>query len=426
LSDVDNQTLTHVVAELVRVLHGGTFGKVVQTSRLTLLLDFRATRSNDRRALLVSIEPAQPRLYLTDTALRQAEKESFTLSPFALSLRKNLAGARLETISKDTPDRIVRFAFTAHTEAGEILTRTLIAQLTGRSANLFLLDEHNRILDAMRPADIAGARHGETYTPPVSIATRIVAQTDGTSSADTSSRKPARPSLSETLPNFDASPSSALENHFTEHARAQRFDTRAAAALVAVRREIAKRNTLRRNLAHDLATHGDPTAHKRAGDLLLANLATAERDGARVRVVDYFADDAPIIEIEVDENATLQEEAAHRFARYTKAKRAIEHTTARLLTIDDELATLTAREAELARIITDRDDAALDLFTGEKPDKGATRAGEHTTSRPKPKPVAAKSHRTYRSSDNYEILVGRATLNVSSSLYFAARPTRIS
>lgn len=415
---MDNQTLTHVVAELVRTLHGGTFGKVVQTSRLTLLLDFRATKSNDRRALLASIEPSQPRLYLTDTPLRQAEKDSFTLSPFALSLRKHLAGATLETITKDTSDRIVRFAFINQSEAGETFTRTLIAQLTGRSANLFLLDEHSRILDAMRPTDIAGARHGETYAAPISP----VIQRDETSSAHTSPPKPPRPTLAETVSGFDFSPSSALEKHFTEQARARRFDSRAAAALTALRREIAKRNTLRRNLTRDLAMHGDPAAHKRAGDLLLANLATAERDGGRVLVVDYFADDAPTVEIEVDENSTLQEEAAHRFARYTKAKHAIEHTTARLLTIDAELESLTAREVEFERIIAARDDAALNAFTGTTPNKAATRAGEHTTSRPKPKPVAAKSHRVYRSSDNYEILVGRGARYNDELTFKVARP----
>ena len=32
---------------------------------------------------------------------------------------------------------------------------------------------------------------------------------------------------------------------------------------------------------------------KKYGDLLLANIGTATRDGDLIRVVDYFADDAP-------------------------------------------------------------------------------------------------------------------------------------
>jgi predicted ribosome quality control (RQC) complex YloA/Tae2 family protein len=56
--------------------------------------------------------------------------------------------------------------------------------------------------------------------------------------------------------------------------------------------------------------HGDAETHKRTGDLLLANLSTAERRGAQVTLTDYYAEGEPRIEIEVDENSTLQEEAA--------------------------------------------------------------------------------------------------------------------
>ena len=108
--------------------------------------------------------------------------------------------------------------------------------------------------------------------------------------------------------------------------------------------------------------HGDPEAHKRIGDLLLANIATAERDGNKVRLSDYYAEGAPTIEIEVDENRSLQEEAALRFRQYTKAKRAGEEIAERLKQVDRETVGLSKTPATTRRIIEPRDEAALWKF----------------------------------------------------------------
>ena len=79
-------------------------------------------------------------------------------------------------------------------------------------------------------------------------------------------------------------------------------------------KSIRQQRTLREHLHEDLTRHGDPEEHKRTGDLLLANIATAVRDGNKVRLNDYYAEGAPTIEIEVDENRSLQDEAARVFA----------------------------------------------------------------------------------------------------------------
>jgi capsular polysaccharide biosynthesis protein len=55
----------------------------------------------------------------------------------------------------------------------------------------------------------------------------------------------------------------------------------------------------------------------------------------------------------------LQEEAARRFARYTKAKRAAREISERLERVEPELAALERRRAELERIVAARDEAAL-------------------------------------------------------------------
>jgi predicted ribosome quality control (RQC) complex YloA/Tae2 family protein len=181
----------------------------------------------------------------------------------------------------------------------------------------------------------------------------------------------------------------------------------------------------------------------RVGDLLLANLSTAERTGARVRLLDYFAEGAPAIEIEIDEHATLQEEAARRFALYARAKRAAQEIDGRRAALAEELAALEATRDELERIAAARDADALAAFeetTSDKKGRGAkaTKAGAKAHTRDiagsaagggaksaKSRKQAAESvagARRYMSSDGYEILVGRAARDNDQLTFKVARP----
>ena len=137
-------------------------------------------------------------------------------------------------------------------------------------------------------------------------------------------------------------PSAQLDKHFAAIDAARAFDAKAKAIRSRITKSIRQQQTLREHLQEDLVRHGDPEEHKRTGDLLLANIATAVRDGNKVQLTDYYADDAPVIEIEVDENRSLQDEAAARFRQYTKAKRAADEIAERLKQIDREMENLRA------------------------------------------------------------------------------------
>src|SRR4029434_7053290 len=114
-------------------------------------------------------------------------------------------------------------------------------------------------------------------------------------------------------------------------------DRLAGNLLYGLRKEISRRKKLQANLRKDLVAHGNPDEHKRVGDLLLANVASARRIGSKVRLTDYYAEGAPEIEIEVDENVTLPDAASASFSRYTKAKRAVEEISNRLVQLEYEL-----------------------------------------------------------------------------------------
>jgi len=374
--------IQRVVEELRDALTGRFFGKIYQLGPVSFAIDFGLRGE----FLFISVDPSNPRLYLIRRRTKDLERQSSALNAFGQAMRSKLSGADVVSVSKDPLDRIVRFTFRT-----EDVFRRLVVQLTGRTADIFLLDELNRIEAILR--EPAQTRIQQLYEPPP------------------------RP-LKEPTESFqlDAGPPSAqLDKHFSTLDAAKTFDAKAKAIRSRVVKNIRQQRTLQDNLRNDLVRHGNPEEHKRIGDLLLANIATAVREGNKVRITDYYADDAPEIEIEVDENRSLQDEAAARFRQYTKAKHAADEIAERLKQIDRETTVLERRLQRLDAIIQSRDEAALDTF--EKP-------------APAPKAVPQKSVKTekisgvrrYLSTDGYEILVGRAARDNDNLTFRVAQP----
>src|SRR5436309_4621940 len=166
---MNDQLISEVVEELRPALGGRPWGKVFPLSGASLAVDFR---TGDTRYLLLSVEPNQPRLHMISRAVRELEKSSLPPTPFALVLRKALGGATLRSLAKDEGERVVRFVFDVADATGREHAATLVAQLTGRTANLFLLDERDRIVASLRPSRGAGQEEGETYSPPAARGAR--------------------------------------------------------------------------------------------------------------------------------------------------------------------------------------------------------------------------------------------------------------
>ena len=379
---MNTDQIQSVVKELRSSLTGRFLGKVFQLTPLSFAFDFGLRGE----FLYVNVEPASPRLYLIHRRTRDLEKQSMPLGVFGQLMRSTLSGASLTQISKDPLDRIVRFTF-----EHDGIFRRLVVQLTGRTADLFLLDELNRITAALR--DQERTRSGELYAPPA--------------------RPPKGPSESFTL---DAGPPSAqLDAHFSALDAGKAFDSQAKSLRSKLTGAFRRQGALKAHLKEDLIRHGDPEEHKRTGDLLLANIGTATRTGNKVRITDYYAEGAPVIEIEVDENRSLKDEAAARFRQYAKAKRAAEEIAERLKQIDRETMSIERRLRELDEIIQSRDEAALAGF--EKPPPAPKASPKKAAKQEKIPGV-----RRYLSTDGYEILVGRAARDNDHLTFRVAQP----
>lgn len=379
---MNEKTLEQIRAEFERILVGQKFGKIFPLSRLTMAIDFRLP---DSQFLFVSVESSAPRIHLIKRRLRDLEKLSVNPHPFVLFLKKRLANAVLEAVEKTPHERILIFYFDAHSELGEREKYALAAQLTGRSANLFLLDRNGFILDRQRDTFGAGQEIGDKYSAPFREGEK---RTRG--EAESFPQKGF-----ETL-------SEALDEFYLEKESEKLFQQRAKAAENKVRQEIAKREKLVKKLAHDLENHGDAEKWKRCGDLILANLADAVQIDNKVLVVDYFDENVPTLEIEIDENDSLTQSAEKFFRRYTKARNAKEEISKRVGELEAQIDDYKLQKAEVEKAIETRDEDFLIEFFGEKPAKISGRKTDK-------KAENFTGARRFTSSDDFEILVGKAS-----------------
>ena len=69
---------------------------------------------------------------------------------FCMLLRKHLSGARLIEVNQLPMERCASFVFDCIDELGDRVNKTLVAELMGRTCNLYLLAPDGRILDCLR------------------------------------------------------------------------------------------------------------------------------------------------------------------------------------------------------------------------------------------------------------------------------------
>ncbi len=182
------------------------------------------------------------------------------------------------------------------------------------------------------------------------------------------------------------------------------FDRLAGAARRRHAREVTKLEKLIENLHGDLRRHGDAETWKKYGDLLLANVATAAREGDTFVVTDYFDPDTPQVAIPVDNEKTPQDAAEVYFRRYTKSRNAAQAVAQRLKLTNEKLTAAKARLRAVDEAIVSRD---VDFLTA-----AAEAKQQLIAARPKKKKEPElKGVRRFASSDGYEILVGKKAVD---------------
>jgi predicted ribosome quality control (RQC) complex YloA/Tae2 family protein len=476
---MDNFLLQIIVNELGLRLGGHRIGGIYQIGATDLAIDFYAP---NERWLIISTDPQRLAFYLTARNPKHGVDELRSDTAFVALAKKHLGGARLVTAEKLGYDRVVHLEFNVKDKAGKVTRRKLVAPLTGRSANVLLIED-SRIIASLRereetiaqyvdpapPADkldpflcapekldeliaeasgdiTEAARRLIGFTPVYArelafraqreapgIALRgllnDLCETEPKPTIYSSIASPASLNGPAAIDDFkreigsdDFSPIlSPIELYSLSGRSELRFtgvieatDTYFALLqerrrLVALKRKLRshilsrlrQRRELLNHLTRDLDKFSNGETHQRYGELLLANLRQAVKTSGGFQVTDFYDEAQPLIEIPSTGIPTPQEAAEHYFKLARKARRGFEKVSARLPQVEIEIAQL---EEYLAELDADPGAEALNSLAARL----HLPLPEKKQSQPAKKEEKIPGVRRYRSSDGYEILVGRA------------------
>ena len=136
--------LSAVMDEIRQHTADARVDKIHQPSRDTVILQLKCREG--RQKLLFALNPTAPRLHLTTSNPENPAEPPM----FCMLLRKHLLGARLVGMEQIPMERCAMFRFDCIDEMGDHVEKTLVAELMGRTCNLYLLAPDGRIIDCLR------------------------------------------------------------------------------------------------------------------------------------------------------------------------------------------------------------------------------------------------------------------------------------
>lgn len=489
--------LQAIAKELESLLAGHRLGKIVQLNTTDAALDFRL---RDGRWLVISTDPGALALYLTPRQPKQLSDEPRTDTGFVALLKKHLSSAKLVAIEPLGYDRVISFLFEAEDENNRIKDRKLIVSLTGRTANVLLIED-NQVLARLREGEEkksstkpheenakkgneslqAASRDVESFALPSPPADKLdpfqcsaaqlydlIAESDGSIAAaaqkyfigfspvyarelayraglstpelalqnllsdlfesnpvpaiysmpdlETLKQEIGCDEFSLTLSPIELRHLSALEQtsfstvneaadtYFSLIYDRRRFLGTKQRVISQLSTKLKKQKTLLANLERELAGFASGETHQRWGELLLANLHQATKTDAGFVVTDFYDEAQASISIPAADKATAHDAAEHYFRLARKAKNGQATINGRLPEVRKEITDMEKQLARLAEITCAED---LQPLLGQAVAQSPKQAKSKAQPGKKAKEEKISGVRRYRSSDGYEILVGR-------------------
>ena len=141
---LDGVFLSLLKTEIADGIVGGRVDKIHQPARETVVVTMRGRGGNQK--LLLSASASNPRAHFT--VLPQDNPKSPPM--FCMLMRKHLTGAKLLDVEQIGLDRILHFHFETTNELGDRVVMTLAVEIMGRHSNIILVDQDNRVVDAVK------------------------------------------------------------------------------------------------------------------------------------------------------------------------------------------------------------------------------------------------------------------------------------
>ena len=154
---------TGIVVEELKTALDAHIDKIYQPSNSEICLSFR--KKGFVKRLIISVKSGVQRIHFTDMKLENPEKPPM----FCMLLRKHFSSARLVGVCQKGFERLIELTFEATNELGDRVIKKIICELIGNMSNVILLDENERIIDALKRSDISAERiilPGSAYNYP--------------------------------------------------------------------------------------------------------------------------------------------------------------------------------------------------------------------------------------------------------------------
>lgn len=217
--------------------------------------------------------------------------------------------------------------------------------------------------------------------------------------------------------------SEAADQYYSARNRAMSLRAEHSTLKQTLAREVSKRESAIRAIESDRSRFDQPDKLKRFGDLILANLANARIEGTHAIVVDYYDPDQTEIQIEIPDGYSLKEAASDYFARYQKARRALTAIASREREVLHNLEPLKQLLLKLEKEPTAESIAEVGHETRKL--LGNTQAGPQGADKRTRGKGGYAFGRRFRSTDGYEIVVGRNDRDNDALTFRVAKPNDV-
>ena len=366
------EEIRQVVAEIAPPLEGGWVQKVYQPHDEAITLEVRS--QGKTLTLHISADPETARLHF----LSRKYPNPLTPPPFCQLLRAHMEGARIERVRQVGDDRIVQLDL--QREGKHV---ALVAELTGRTANVILLDQDSAVRGQLRKGRL---KTGESYATPVSKP-RSVGAHGGASDQGVINHAP----TSESFPR-----SAELERRFQERDEARARARRIEAVRSALRKTLKRAGKRVEALESDLAKAERYRTYDRYGELLKSRLGDIPKGASSITVTDYFDPALTEIVLPLDQAKNPRGNMDDYFKKYRKFLSAEREVRPRLLMAQAEVVALRESLAAL-----DRDEEPANLQVEETPRR------ERPPRSSRKAKATAKPFRRFATEAGDAILVGR-------------------
>ena len=194
--------------------------------------------------------------------------------------------------------------------------------------------------------------------------------------------------------------SALLDDYYAERDRTQRIKARTQNLTKTLNTLKSRAERKLANQRRELEATYDRERLRQLGDIVTANLHRIDRGQARLTAVDFYNPEMREIEIPLNAAISPQQNAAKLYKDYNKAKHAEKFLTGQIAAGETEVEYLTSVLDALSRAETERDvsDIRAELIEG-----GYLRS----TDRKKQMKTQPARPLEFRSSDGFQILVGR-------------------